>query len=137
MKHHFFPQSFSRSAIDEKNGIIRGAVACQAGLEARGHDLKTDRVLLNQLLLSAKAKGDKLPVHLDHRSGAAGCIGTAQAFRLDGDKLRCDLHFFRSARQIPQHHGAAFQSPRDGRPFGFVRRRCGERESPVPRLSGL
>src|SRR5208282_4203715 len=82
--------------IDEKNGIIRGAVACQSGLEARGHSLQTDRVLLNQLLVSAKAKGDKLPVHLDHKSGAAGCIGTAERFRLDGDKLRCDLHFFRT-----------------------------------------
>jgi hypothetical protein len=95
MKHHFSAE-LQPIGIDEKNGIIRGAVACQAGLEAKGHSLKTDGVLLRQLLLSARAKGDKLPVHLDHKSGAAGCIGTAQNFRLDGDKLRCDLHFFRS-----------------------------------------
>jgi hypothetical protein len=95
MKHHFSAE-LQPIGIDEKNGIIRGAVACQAGLEARGHSLKTDGVLLRQLLMSAKAKGDKLPVHLDHKSGAAGCIGTAQAFRMDGDKLRCDLHFFRT-----------------------------------------
>lgn len=95
MKHHFSAE-LQPIGIDEKNGIIRGAVACQSGLEARGHSLQTDRVLLNQLLVSAKGKGDKLPVHLDHKSGAAGCIGTAQNFRLDGDKLRCDLHFFRS-----------------------------------------
>ena len=95
MKHHFSAE-LQPIGIDEKNGIIRGAVACQSGLEARGHSLVTDRVLLNQLLMSAKAKGDKLPVHLDHKSGAAGCIGTAQNFRMDGDKLRCDLHFFRT-----------------------------------------
>ena len=101
MKHHFSAE-LQPIGIDEKAGIIRGAVACQAGLEARGHGLITDRVLLNQLLMSAKAKGDKIPVHLDHKSGAAGCIGTAQNFRLDGDKLRCDLHFFRTHDKFQQ-----------------------------------
>jgi hypothetical protein len=58
MKHHFSAE-LQPIGIDEKNGIIRGAVACQAGLEAKGHSLKTDGVLLRQLLLSARAKGEK------------------------------------------------------------------------------
>ena len=103
MKLHF-ESALEPIGIDEKNGVIRGAVACTADVVARGHNLRTDTTLLHQLLESAITKGDKLPVHLDHKSGAAGVIGTAQAFRLTdgGQKLRCDVHLFKSHDRFKQ-----------------------------------
>ena len=62
----FFESEFPTRGIDVENGVVKGATICTAGIEAKGHGLKTDDVLLRQLLVSARKKG-AVPVGLDHR----------------------------------------------------------------------
>jgi hypothetical protein len=70
MKLHFESETPARG-IDVENGVVHGATICTAGIEAKGHGLRTDGFLLRQLLMSAEKKGT-IGVGIDHRSGVKG-----------------------------------------------------------------
>jgi hypothetical protein len=95
-----FESDFPVRGIDPENGFIRGATICTAGIEAKGHGLKTDRVLLHQLLASAESKGS-IPVGLDHKSGVRGAVGAAKNFCVVGNKLVADIQFFKTHQDFP------------------------------------
>jgi hypothetical protein len=96
----FFESEFPTRGIDVASGVVRGATICTAGIEAKGHGLKTDDVLLRQLLVSARKKG-AVPVGLDHKSGVKGTAGAATNFRISGNKLLADIQFFPTHSDFP------------------------------------
>jgi hypothetical protein len=96
----FFESEFPTRGIDIENGVVKGATICTAGIEAKGHGLKTDDVLLRQLLVSARKKG-AVPVGLDHKSGVKGTAGAATNFRILGNKLLADIQFFPTHSDFP------------------------------------
>jgi len=96
----FFESEFPLRGIDVENGVVHGATICTAGIEAKGHGLKTDDVLLRQLLISAREKG-AVPVGLDHKSGVKGTAGAATNFRISGNKLLADIQFFPTHSDFP------------------------------------
>lgn len=96
----FFESEFPVRGIDIEGGKVRGATICTAGIEAKGHGLKTDDVLLRQLLVSARKKG-AIPVGLDHKSGVKGTAGAATNFRISGNKLLADIEFFKTHADFP------------------------------------
>jgi len=96
----FFESEFPMQGIDVDNGVVHGATICTAGIEAKGHGLKTDDVLLRQLLVSARKKG-AVPVGLDHKSGVKGTAGAATNFRIAGKKLLADIQFFPTHSDFP------------------------------------
>jgi hypothetical protein len=100
MKNYSFESEFPVRGIDPASGIVRGATICTAGIEAKGHGLKTDHVLLRQLLTSAKSKGT-IPVGLDHKSGVKGAAGAAKNWRIVGNKLLADIQFFKTHQDFP------------------------------------
>jgi len=85
--------------IDEQGGVIRGASLIQKG-EAEGHGLLVDDHLLSQIQASGKEKG-KVPINLDHGSGITSTCGFISGFRIDGDKLRGDIHLLKSHPEYP------------------------------------
>jgi len=95
-----FESEFPVRGIDVDNGVVKGATICTAGIEAKGHGLKTDDVLLRQLLVSARKKG-AVPVGLDHKSGVKGTAGAATNFRISGNKLLADIEFFKTHADFP------------------------------------
>lgn len=117
--------------IDELQGVVRGVSLIKKG-EAEGHGLVVDDVLLRQLQSCGKAKG-KVPVNLDHGSGITSTCGFVTGFRIDGDKLRGDLHLLKEhaeskviierAQKMPECFGlsVAFRPPngnKQGEPMG-------------------
>lgn len=99
-------QSFSLSAVDEKAGIVRGYVIAETGLfrepDPRGQfSLKS----LRQIEKLMNADPDGVRVNLDHESffesNLLRYLGRSRNIRLDGSKLRGDLHFDDSASNLP------------------------------------
>jgi len=115
--------------IDYENGVIRGVSLITGGIEAEGHNLTVDDKTLSELQGCAKARG-KVPVQLDHGSGISGTCGYLTGFRVDGNKLRGDLHLLTSheetpkilerAEKMPDCFGlsVAFKGPPKGVPIG-------------------
>src|SRR5687768_12823951 len=81
--------------IDERAGIIHGVSIITSGM-VRGHGLKADRKTLETTLAAAQAHKDGVLCKGDHGSGIFEALGTFKNFRIDGDKVRADLHLFKS-----------------------------------------
>lgn len=115
--------------IDYENGVIRGVSLITGGLEAEGHGLTVDDKTLSELQSCAKTRG-KVPVQLDHGSGISSTCGYLTGFRIDGNKLRGDMHLLTSheetprilerAEKMPDCFGlsVAFKGPPKGVPIG-------------------
>lgn len=113
---------FTADKIDDVNAIIRGVSVITSGLIARGHDLEVDDVTLAQMEKCASQKG-KVPVKVDHKSGAAAICGFLTDFRQEHNKLKADWYLLEShpqkaqilevARRMPGGVGlsASFVSP--------------------------
>ena len=82
-------------------GIIRNAAVITRG-EAMGHGLWIDAVMLKQ---TAKGINSDSPVarytHPSFSDSIGTVLGRWTAARVDGDKVRADLHFLSSARKAP------------------------------------
>jgi hypothetical protein len=115
--------------IDYENAVIKGVSMITGGIEAEGHNLLVDDKTISELNNCAKQRG-KIPVQLDHGSGISATCGFLTDFRVDGNKLRGDLHLLTShdetprllerAEKMPDCFGlsVAFKGPPKGVPVG-------------------
>jgi hypothetical protein len=85
--------------VDHDAAVIRGASLIKTG-EAEGHGLVVDQTLLGQLQACGKEKG-KVSINLDHGSGITSTCGYVTGFRIDGEKLRGDIHLLKSHKETP------------------------------------
>lgn len=97
--------------VDDVNGIVRGVSVITSGLIARGHDLEVDHVTLDQMRKCAEAKG-RVPVKIDHCSGAGAVCGFLTNFQLVGNKLKADWHLLQSHPQRDQILETVHRMPR-------------------------
>lgn len=97
---------FARAEIDAAAGVVSGVSVITIG-EARGHykmddngnvvPMLVDSTTLQQVKACAEQYDGGLKVKLDHGSGAGDIIGVLKSFRIDGDKLRADLHLLETS----------------------------------------
>lgn len=88
-------------AVDTANAVIRGVSVLTSGLVARGHALAVDSTTLSQMKAAAEAKG-KVPVKVNHKSGAEAVCGYLDNFRTEGAKLKADWHLLKTHPQKDQ-----------------------------------
>lgn len=91
--------------IDREHLVIRDVVAMQAGIEALGHGCQADITSLHmmQQLGNAQTRGIRSRFgHPGMSENAAGKkIAVAKNFRIDGDRLKHDMHLLDPARESP------------------------------------
>jgi hypothetical protein len=138
-----FSQTLASERVDSVGGIIHGVSVITEG-PALGHvDKKSglpvfvDRTTLAQVMACAKTYAGGLKVKADHGSGIFATTGALRNFRIDGDRLRADLHVLASdtnrakllemAQTIPDTFGlsVSFTGQDEIRP-GKVLARCTE-----------
>jgi hypothetical protein len=100
-----FHVSCGGAAIDKTGAIIRGMSLITGGIEAEGHNLHVDETTLNQIHAWA-VKRKKITVKADHK-GADGktfkaIVGYLENFRIEGTKVRGDLHLLHSEPLTPK-----------------------------------
>lgn len=86
-------------------GIIRG-VSLTCVSEAKGHDLYMDAVSIETVRQLADAKGETgLKCRLGHPNASSDSIGKQCGrlfdFRIEDEKLLCDLHFNKASHKAP------------------------------------
>lgn len=81
--------------IDKDKGIIHDVSLITSHIEARGHDLHTDDVTLEQVCDLASAMG-QVPVKWNHKTGADSVNGYVTNFRVAGNKTKADWHLLMS-----------------------------------------
>lgn len=103
--------------VDATAGVIYGATVAKAGVDALGKfvyldqngqlmrspegsvrklQVKTDAKTLETLLAAAKAVGGSAKSREDHDDSISARAGYADNYRLEGDRVICDLHLFDS-----------------------------------------
>ena len=82
--------------IDEANGVIKGVSVITLG-QARGHDLIIDQTTLEQVVTAAQAYENGVKVKVDHGGGVFSIVGSVKDFRIEGDKVKADLHLLKTA----------------------------------------
>lgn len=97
---------FARAEIDAAAGIVSGVSVITVG-EARGHyklddkgnlaPMMVDGKTLQQVKACAEQFEGGLKIKLDHGSGAGAIVGVLKNFRIDGDKLRADMHLLETS----------------------------------------
>jgi hypothetical protein len=65
--------------------------------EAKGHDLYIDKTSLEQAHQLMKAAPNGIKCKLNHGSGLDAVVGYARNPRIEGDKLKADLHLLKSS----------------------------------------
>lgn len=80
----------------EDDSIIPEVYILSQG-EAKGHDLYIDRKSIEQAFELMKAAPNGIKVKLNHGSGLESLVGLARNPRIDGDKLKADLHLLKSS----------------------------------------
>lgn len=109
------PATFAaKHQIDERAGIIYGISIITAG-DVKGHGVKADAKTLETCLAATQSHKDGVLCKGDHGSGVFEALGTIKNSRIDGDKVRGDLHLFKShphfktimevAQRMPQSMG--------------------------------
>lgn len=81
--------------IDKVNGVIHDVSLITSGVEARGHDLHTDDVTLEQVCCLATEMG-QVPVKWNHQTGADSVNGYVSNFRVMGNKTKADWHLLKT-----------------------------------------
>jgi len=87
--------------IDEDNGVIKGVSVITLG-QARGHDLIIDQTTLEQVVAAAQSYENGVKVKVDHGGGVFSIVGSVKEFRIEGDKVKADLHLLKTAEK--KHH---------------------------------
>jgi hypothetical protein len=85
--------------IDFEAGIIRNVSVMTKG-PARGHDLIIDDTTLEQVLSAANDFQNGVKVKVDHGGGVFSIVGSVKNFRIEGDKLKADLHLLKTADKV-------------------------------------
>ena len=65
--------------------------------EAKGHDLYIDKTSIEQAFESMKKAPNGVKVKMNHGSGLDAVVGLARNPRIEGDKLKADLHLLKSS----------------------------------------
>jgi hypothetical protein len=131
--------SFTADRIDKTNGVLRGVSLMTAGIVARGHSLVVDAKTLDQVKTCLESKG-RVPVRINHKSGAENIVGFISDPFLEGSKLKGDLYLLSShpqrdqilevASRMPEGVGlsASFVAPDkpEAAPGGMAAARCEE-----------
>ncbi|MBI9016884.1 MAG: hypothetical protein JEZ07_06440 [Phycisphaerae bacterium] len=92
--------------IDREAGVIRNASLITKG-DALGHGFVIDDIMLKQVVSKTSSKGIKCRLtHPDGgwfggKDGVEVLLGTVKNPRVDGDQVRCDIHFGKYAEKIP------------------------------------
>ena len=89
------------SGVDSAAGIIYGVCVMSAG-EAKGHGLFLDLESLDSFMELTKSRPNGIGTRFgaDHDAGAEDFNGTLKGFRLDGDKIRADLHLLKTDKNF-------------------------------------
>lgn len=89
------------SGVDSAAGIIYGVCVMSAG-EAKGHGLFLDLESLDSFMELTKSRPNGIGTRFgaDHDAGAEDFNGTLKEFRLDGDKIRADLHLLKTDKNF-------------------------------------
>ena len=101
----FYSAIASRDKIDGSAGIIHGVSVITEG-EAQGRNSGTwiDRTTLTQIKSVAGGYPDGVKVKLsqnkEHDGSAGQIVGTLKNFKIDGDKLRADLHLLKASKSF-------------------------------------
>lgn len=118
---------FSAGEIDSRAGVIYGVSVITEG-EAKGHNEFVDAITIRQVKKCAEAFSAGLKVvdrHTKASDSVFSTVGFLQNFRIDGDKLRADLHLLSTdengdklmemAKKIPDTFGLSisFSGPED------------------------
>jgi hypothetical protein len=81
--------------VDKVNGVIKGVSIISGDCVAEGHGLHVTGQTLQELHSLAQGKG-QVQCNLDHSAGVENICGWLQDFRLDGNKIRADLHLLKA-----------------------------------------
>ena len=65
--------------------------------EAKGHDLWIDKTSIEQAFELMKKAPNGVKVKMNHGSGLDAVVGFARNPRIEGDKLKADLHLLKSS----------------------------------------
>ncbi len=114
--------------VDGTSGIISGVSVITLG-EAAGKNSGTfiDRTTLNQIADVAKKYPDGVKVKLsqnkEHDGSAGQIVGVLKSFRVDGDRVRADLHLLKSddnfakiiemSQSMPSEFGLSIVIPKE------------------------
>ena len=80
----------------EDDSIIPEVYILSQG-EAKGHDLYIDKTSIEQAFELMKKAPNGVKVKMNHGSGLEAVVGLARNPRIDGDKLKADLHLLKSS----------------------------------------
>lgn len=97
MNHHSFGVTFS-GQVDKAAGIIRGVSVLTEGI-AKGHGAYVDGITLSQVVAEAKKYSGGLKVVAGHTKSSDSVFaasGMLQNFRVEGGKVKADLHLLDS-----------------------------------------
>ena len=134
-----FSAQFESSSVDKVAGIIYGVSVITEGIAA-GHGEYVDALTLSQVMACAAKYAGGLKVVDRHTRGTDSVfstVGSLKNFRIEGNKLRADMHLLQSesnrgkllemADSIPDTFGLsiAFSGPRETKE-GKVYTRCDE-----------
>lgn len=100
------PATGAAPRVDREAGVIRGASATQA-VEALGHGVMLDAKTLKQVADLGNAAGGKgLKVRFTHpgmcSDGLGTMVGHATNFRVEGDRVPCDIALDPSSKTSPR-----------------------------------
>ena len=84
--------------VDSKDGVIRNVSVMTKG-QARGHDLMIDDTTLEQVLKASEEFQNGVKVKVDHGGGVFSIVGSVKNLRIDGDRLKGDLHLLKTAEK--------------------------------------
>lgn len=124
-------------AVDRSAGVIRGVSVITQG-PALGHGMEIDETTLAQVVACAANYKGGVRVNIDHGSGLKNAAGYLRELRVDGDRVRGDLHIleseternriFEMAETIPDTFGLsiAFSGEHEIKPDGVIYARCHE-----------
>lgn len=119
-------------SVDSNTGVIRRCTVLKSGVPALGKILLldskgnitrdpklavkelpiyTDDATLTTLLAAAKAAGGRVKSREDHVDTISARAGYSDAFGIEGDRVYCDLHLFRSYQNRDKVLEAADKTP--------------------------
>ena len=97
-------------AVDRASRVIRGVSVITAG-EALGHRLLIDAKTLNQVATNAATYPGGLKVKVNHSDDLNAIVALLRDFRVEGDRVRADLHVLENAEHAEKIFELAEKMP--------------------------
>ena len=106
--------SAAADAVDREAGVLSGVSMITSG-PVLGHDVYADLTTLESVMACASQYDGGLKVKFEHGTGAKDIVGVLNKYRIEGDRLRADLHLLKAsphyehliemAERIPESFG--------------------------------